>query len=334
MRCQQEVFHDSMRIDTLDTKSRVLTKLGEDRYWEDGSSINLYETEWDYKQYDSFVSAYTGRSLTDQFDALNAGRGVLNAITKNTGRAFIFGLPIDDFHRALLWKSHHGNTLTRREGFPSWSWAGWKGRTEYAYWVGDMADYTNEGNPRLKKRLRREEAFDSMQLPQMEIVGLPSNEAGPGMIKLSSEIVKFYLKLMRTDGDPHVWQMLKSPSSNSAVGDHWTLATVGSNTRILRDTAGENEVFENTDFFFRMHPSYRQTLEKFEIGRRPAEFLLIQTWPSIRDSKISNKRRQNMVSALLINELENGTYERLASILLPLHKWQEAKSVHRIIELI
>ena len=334
MRCVREVFHDSMRVDTTNTRPRVLTKLGEEQYWEDGSTIDLTETEWDYKHYDSFISAYTSRDLTDQSDALNACRGILNMITKNTGQAFVFGLPVQDFHRALLWKPHHDNTLTRRRAFPSWSWAGWIGRTEHAYWVGDMADYANEGARRLNKRVRGAEPLDPMPDISADIQYLPRTEADGELIRVFSQVATFYLCLQRRDGEVHSGLKSKSLQPTYAVGDHWTLMAGQSGPRKLRNTAGGYEVFENTDVFFRTHPEFRTTLERFANGHDRAEFLLVATWPRLRDSKASNKWCENMVSALLIYPRSDGKYERLASILLPWHEWEAAKPHSRLVELV
>ena len=334
MMCQREMFHDSMRVYMIGTQPRVLTRLGEEQYWEDGSTIDLNETEWDYKHYDSFISTYTNRYLTNQSDALNACRGILNMITMNTGQEFIFGFPVRDFRRALLWKPHHDNIITRRANFPSRSWAGWIGRIEYAYWVGDMADYAEEDTHRPKKRLRGSEL--SVTLPEVtaSVEYLPQAEADGGLIRLSSEVARFHLCRQRVDGEVHVGLRPKSLQPPYAVGDHWTLVAGEARTHKLRDTAGEHEVFEETDFFFRAHPQYRAILENFQVGRDPAEFLLVERWPKIRDSKASNRWRVNMVSALLINELSSGTYERLASILIPLHEWQAAEPCSRLVVLV
>jgi Heterokaryon incompatibility protein (HET) len=334
MRCKEEVFHDSMEEPLSQSISRHPTKLGDEYFWEDGSGIELSETEWDYKQYDAFVSAYTSRDITSQNDALNACRGILSMMTRNTGCRFVFGLPGDDLHRALLWKPHHNNTVLRRDGFPSWSWLGWIGRTEHAYWIGDMADYVDQDAHRPRKRLHGLEPFDPVQDVSADILSDFSQiEASNGLIRLSSETAKFNLCLQRKDGDEHNGLKPKSVQPSRAVGDHWTLLTGEAGTRKLRDTAGEYQVFETTDFFFRAHPDYRTTLEAFTVGRQKAEFLLVQRWPSIRDSKRSNKKRENLVSALLINKLENGKYERLASILLPWDEWQAAKPQKQVVEL-
>ena len=333
MRCQREAFHDLMQTSTTDGPSRVLTKLGEEQYWEDGSTIDLRETEWDYKHYDAFISTYTGRNLTDQADALNACRGVLNMITRNTGQTFVYGLPMQDFHRALLWKPHHENIITRRLGFPSWSWAGWIGRIEHAYWIGDMADYAGEDTQRPKKRNRISKPVNMNPAISADFQDLPHTETKSGRIRVRSEVARFCLHLQRVDGELHAGRKHKSLHPSHAVGDHWTVVAGEAGTRKLRDTASEHEVFQSTDFFFRMHPQYRTALTDFTASRRRAEFLLVERWLRIRDSKTSNRWRENMVSALLINKLADGTYERLASILIPWEEWKIAKPCRQVVEL-
>lgn len=265
-----------MGLDLNNFRPRKLTRLGEESYWEDGSSINIYETEWDYKSYNSLVSTYTSRTLTDQNDALNACRGVLNMMAQNARCQFNFGLPVEDFHRALLWKPHHENTVLRREDFPSWSWLGWIGRTEHAYWIVDMAGYADEPVGRPRKRLRGLEAFDSMEDISADVLPVLTPETSGKLIRLSSQIVRFHLCLQRKDGEIHTGLNSRSVQSSHAVGDNWTLLSNDASARKLKDIAGEHQVFETTDFFFRAHPKYGMTLETFTFEHRKAEFVLIE----------------------------------------------------------
>jgi hypothetical protein len=76
-----------------------------------------------WRTYARAVEAYTARQLTNPGDILNAFSGIANVIYH--GR-FIEGLPVSAFDLALLWQPRV--LLKRREGFPSWSWAGWIGQ--------------------------------------------------------------------------------------------------------------------------------------------------------------------------------------------------------------
>jgi hypothetical protein len=75
--------------------------------------------------YISCVEAYSRRDLSYTDDGLNAFAGVSKILESDLGTTLWYGLPIKYFELALLW-SPKGN-LTRREAFPSWSWAGWSG---------------------------------------------------------------------------------------------------------------------------------------------------------------------------------------------------------------
>lgn len=69
MTCRTELFHDCLAMD-LESKG-VRSWLGRDYLREDGSGINLDDTEWDFKNYDALFSVFSGRKLTHEADALN-----------------------------------------------------------------------------------------------------------------------------------------------------------------------------------------------------------------------------------------------------------------------
>ena len=77
---------------------------------------------WKFEDYTSLLMSYTPRKVSFESDKLNAITGCLNFITEMKGVHFIYGLPATDFHYALLWTAGYDRS---REGFPSWSWAGW-----------------------------------------------------------------------------------------------------------------------------------------------------------------------------------------------------------------
>ncbi|CAN9177140.1 unnamed protein product [Alternaria alternata] len=91
---------------------------------EDTTLIDLIEQyEENYLQSLSF---YIGRNLTYDTDVLNAFSGIINAQSVSLGH-FESGLPLRLFARALfLSVTPQSGPLSRRNGFPSWSWIGWK----------------------------------------------------------------------------------------------------------------------------------------------------------------------------------------------------------------
>ncbi|RYP03280.1 hypothetical protein DL765_010560 [Monosporascus sp. GIB2] len=77
-------------------------------------------------QYISLLRSYMTRNLTNQADAVNAFTGVLNSLRSQLGTNH-HGLPTIEFDGAMLWQIDGHFPGRRREGFPSWSWAGWQG---------------------------------------------------------------------------------------------------------------------------------------------------------------------------------------------------------------
>ena len=70
------------------------------------------------------VEVYSRRKMSKAEDALNAFSGVLQCLETKYEDGFFWGLPVADFQWGLLWRFQ--SRPTRREGFPTWSWAGWK----------------------------------------------------------------------------------------------------------------------------------------------------------------------------------------------------------------
>lgn len=322
MTCRTEFFHDCLALNP--GAEGIRTWLSNDYFREDGSSISLDDKEWDFKNYDALVSVFSGRKLTLETDALNACRGSLNRLSQAAGVEFCFGLPMHDCLRALIWVPHSQNTLTRRLGFPSWSWTGWTGRIEYAYWVNDMAAYLAEDpaqqihqhGPSLKRKRMQLAETRKTHPERAKVMSHPTGESHFPILQIKTTVAKFKLKLVRRDCEFH--RMLKSTSQQSkkAIGDHWTL--IGQDGHALRDVAGEHQCFEVTDFFFRLKPEYSQLLieQNYE-----ADFMFVEHWPRIRDSAASNQWLYDMVSAILVIRNPDGTPWRLASVLLKSEEW-------------
>lgn len=83
------------------------------------------------------IEEYTQRSMTYDSDALNGMLGLLRAFSRLRSPVYHFwGVPfyktgstqrraVDTFVKSLCWRLVRPSK--RREGFPSWSWTGWKG---------------------------------------------------------------------------------------------------------------------------------------------------------------------------------------------------------------
>ncbi|KAH0565586.1 hypothetical protein GP486_001019 [Trichoglossum hirsutum] len=75
------------------------------------------------------LNLYSYRNMTYAGDAVKAFAGVLQRLGTIYPKGFFWGLPVDDFDWALTWRPQV--PPTRRKGFPTWSWAGWKGPLFY-----------------------------------------------------------------------------------------------------------------------------------------------------------------------------------------------------------
>jgi hypothetical protein len=101
------------------------------------------------------ITNYTPRSLSDQSDALNAILGIFASFETKFNVQHLHGLPyirsapIAHANRAypipvtleqsLRWEWQ--DTPVRRVGFPTWSWAGWVGKSGYPYIHRSDAEY-------------------------------------------------------------------------------------------------------------------------------------------------------------------------------------------------
>jgi hypothetical protein len=121
-----------------------------------GTNLFLKPTHGRWRGFREDLFEYTGRNLGDQADALNALRGILSRYPYQSFwgiRIQMLSYRVEDhtsenmnagFASGLSWEP--GQTispdpttkiqwsradLTRRKGFPSWSWAGWIGPVNY-----------------------------------------------------------------------------------------------------------------------------------------------------------------------------------------------------------
>ena len=86
-----------------------------------------------FAHYGELVRQYTNRILTFPEDILHAFAGLMSDFSDRFGSEFCYGLPTNHIYFGLMWKTVTGNNneMARRDGFPSWSWAGWFNAVEY-----------------------------------------------------------------------------------------------------------------------------------------------------------------------------------------------------------
>lgn len=108
------------------------------------------------ERYKGIISDYTRRDLTYDEDILRALAGVLNALFSE--RNVSYGMPLDFFIEALLWKSSEREESFRPSTyditFPTWSWASCRGKIIIDGFDGYGLIYCALVDPSLSSRIR------------------------------------------------------------------------------------------------------------------------------------------------------------------------------------
>jgi hypothetical protein len=81
----------------------------------------------DLKDFGLMLLYYTTRDLTNQNDALRAMAGIMRRFSENLHYPFFEGLPSAAVDGFILFNPSSSSNLSRRVGFPSYSWTGWHG---------------------------------------------------------------------------------------------------------------------------------------------------------------------------------------------------------------
>ena len=90
-----------------------------------GLRIRLDERSKRLEQMGLNLNLYSYRTMTYDTDALRAFDGILQKFNNMYPKGYFWGSAVEDFDWALLWRSQR--PPTRRPGFPSWSYTGWRG---------------------------------------------------------------------------------------------------------------------------------------------------------------------------------------------------------------
>ncbi|KAF2017602.1 HET-domain-containing protein [Aaosphaeria arxii CBS 175.79] len=77
----------------------------------------------------SLIELYTRRQLSFESDTIRAFSGILNSVEDQHGPSH-WGVLQSEFNKGLSWSISGRTPNLRRNEFPSWSWAGWRGNVE------------------------------------------------------------------------------------------------------------------------------------------------------------------------------------------------------------
>ena len=125
------------------------TECGFDYQWqlgatESAASMLPATVNMDYPLTDfaTTLRYYTRRSLTNQDDVLRALAGMIRRFSERVKHRFFEGMPTAAFDAFIIFRSSRGALLHRRNGFPSYSWVGWKGSIDIDHTYNDV-DYSD-----------------------------------------------------------------------------------------------------------------------------------------------------------------------------------------------
>ncbi|KAF2247304.1 HET-domain-containing protein [Trematosphaeria pertusa] len=107
-----------------------------------GRSLDVFGLNADrgvWHCYTSMVNQFTSREFTYESDVIDALDGLFSSLRTVEDEAFICGLPETFLDAALLWQLsaplRRRKPLPSGEDIPSWSWAGWVGKTGYSWYI-------------------------------------------------------------------------------------------------------------------------------------------------------------------------------------------------------
>lgn len=103
----------------------------------DGSTVVVRSDT--FRAYDWAIQHYTRRLLSHQSDGLEAFHGISKILSLFLDCEMCFGLPEALFDVALLWQPKE-RLCRRKQGFPSWCWAGWIGQVGYESTYGESGE--------------------------------------------------------------------------------------------------------------------------------------------------------------------------------------------------
>jgi hypothetical protein len=109
--------------------------------YKDNTAYTNRYTALKEKNFWLLVQNYSHRELTFEADAIRAFGGILRSVEAEYGCA-LWGIPQYRLSKGLSWYQDMPRT-SRREGFPSWSWAGWLTSNRDLWFVNCERNKTN-----------------------------------------------------------------------------------------------------------------------------------------------------------------------------------------------
>lgn len=268
-------------------------------------SISISEgPHWDFEAWSRILIEYTGRHLTQERDAMRALAGLRNRLSRNTRTQLPFGLPLSTSVCSLLWKCVNGATFTRREGFPSWSWLGWRGTVDFDHWL--------EPSP---------SEYDSTRC----LLGIPRRSSSVwGLRKFDTDFVYLQTEARVLS---HFGDDLGSTAHQSllleCLAAHFQVQWIeDKNGWQLLDQAGNTiPVIKGYNITgSRLYLALPKVKDNFDPGH--LEFLCIQHW---KEAAPLSKKFGDVVTTIVVTRDKLGKATRIGSFAIPYKNWEAAK---------
>jgi hypothetical protein len=122
-----DIGYDLIEYGKADRVNDLLDPESSDQDLRSGKSLDNQRTKSSgpIEEYQLALSEFTKRDLRYETDMLRASAGVLNRIGASMGVHMLYGLPEELLDMSLLW--YPSRPTVRRNLFPSWTWAEWRG---------------------------------------------------------------------------------------------------------------------------------------------------------------------------------------------------------------
>lgn len=130
-RCRQRMWCEELWTDH-DPQYHSKSRWNVDRISQLQRSVEMQESHFMPHDYlFATIQEFRKRGLSKQIDAINALAGVLQRVAHVAGTTALEGVLVDILPVALLfvWPRKGTGWMVRNMNFPSWSWAGWSGKS-------------------------------------------------------------------------------------------------------------------------------------------------------------------------------------------------------------
>lgn len=259
------------------------------------TGADVSETFVDFGLYVKLINEFCRRHLTFEGDAHNAIAGLLHRLATIYNAQFVFGLPMNQLTRALLWSCGPCMERPRRPDFPSWTWLGWNAdptrtkvwgeQPEYEYWLEDEPQRaTPDGRMAYKLRvfwLEQGRSPDIVIVVASEASTLASN-AGSQTLEIRAQTANCSIRCFARHNESVSGNTAEGQPLDGqlARGDIWEIHNADGEPmprEVILDTDGE----QTENYTFEISPELSSKLDSGKNSSGCVKMILLQRWVEI-----------------------------------------------------